>query len=204
MMTLVSGESSLFTGERRLKNDATFDALGATDELSSFLGLAREHCTAAGAPANLIELSAQLEQTQCRLQELGSHFATPRDTGSEKRLARTPFAAEHTEQLEEWLDAMDEELPPLTNFILPSGGLAAATLHCCRSICRRAERASVPLIKAGQVDPAAYRFLNRLSDYLFTAARFAALKSGASETIYRQHSYNANSNSGADTGIDGS
>jgi ATP:cob(I)alamin adenosyltransferase len=86
--------------------------------------------------------------------------------------------------LEQQIDAMDASLPPLTNFILPSGGVAAASLHCCRSICRRAERGLVPLLREGQVDVQAYTYLNRLSDYFFAAARFAASETGAVETVW--------------------
>lgn len=134
----------------------------------------------------MLKTKQNTQDIQCTLQELGSHVATPRSKGThEKRLARTEFSAERTDALEAWIDSMDESLPPLTNFILPSGGVAGATLHCCRSICRRAERAIVPLNRAGQIDPAAYKYLNRLSDYLFTAARFAAQQAGSEETIYR-------------------
>eukprot|EP00729_Bicosta_minor_P004491 gene4491-35139_t len=179
-----AGTTALFTGERRPKDDAEFEVLGATDELSSFIGLARAQLDSADSGS--IDLGEQLEDIQCTLQELGSHVATPRSKGThEKRLARTEFSAERTDALEAWIDSMDESLPPLTNFILPSGGVAGATLHCCRSICRRAERAIVPLNRAGQIDPAAYKYLNRLSDYLFTAARFAAQQAGSEETIYR-------------------
>lgn len=174
------GTSMLFSGQRKPKDDAVFNALGCADELSSFVGLAREHCLEAGNA-----LPAQLEEVQCRLQELGSHIATPRDSASDGRKARTGFEAESVATLERWIDEMDEELPPLANFILPSGGQAGATLHCCRSICRRAERDIVPLIRDKKIEPEAYKFVNRLSDYFFTAARYAAQFENKEETIFK-------------------
>ena len=80
-----------------------------------------------------------------------------------------------TAELEQWIDALDAELPPLRNFILPGGGLAAASLHVARSVCRRAERSIVPLVLDGECEDAASIYLNRLSDYLFVAARYVAV-----------------------------
>ena len=79
---------------------------------------------------------------------------------------------------------MDAQLPPLTNFILPSGGLAASQLHVARTVCRRAERNLIPLLKDEDITDVAYRYVNRLSDYLFMLARFTASAAGKPETIY--------------------
>ena len=81
---------------------------------------------------------------------------------------------------------MDAELPPLTNFILPAGGLASSSLHHARAVCRRAERDVVPLVRDGECEAAVAVYLNRLSDYLFVAARFAALRAGAGDAVYRK------------------
>ena len=178
------GTSSLFNGERRRKDDHVFQALGDTDELNAAIGVARAHC--ALIPA--VTMLPQLDAVQSRLLDIGSAIATPVSNSSEARLRRTAFdeGGRSTAELEAWIDAMDAELPPLKNFILPSGGAASASLHLARSICRRAERAVVPLCIDGECDGSTAIFLNRLSDYLFVGARFAALKNGEEEVAYKK------------------
>lgn len=177
------GTSSLYNGERRGKTDAVFHALGDIDELNSAIGVAREF-----AEGMDIQLSEQLEETQSRLLDVGSAVATPVDKSTDTKLQRTAFSATHTEQLERWIDGMDAQLAPLKNFILPSGGKAASFLHMSRSICRRAERSTVPLVQTGSTDAAVGTYLNRLSDYLFTAARYAAKIEGKAEVVYKKQS----------------
>jgi cob(I)alamin adenosyltransferase len=82
---------------------------------------------------------------------------------------------------------MDSELPPLSQFILPSGGLAASSLHVCRTVCRRAERRTVPLVDRGDLEQYVSKFFNRLSDFFFVAARYSAMKSGIEEVKYKRH-----------------
>ncbi|GAB5588746.1 hypothetical protein Unana1_03646 [Umbelopsis nana] len=181
------GTSALFSGERRAKYDEVFEALGTTDELTSHLGLAREYCDEQGNG-----LSEKLEKVfydiQCLLQDIGSNVATPRNQANESRKARTTFDEDgkHVADLEHWIDEMDAELPPLKNFILPSGGRAASSLHIARSVCRRAERRVHPLVEKGQADSTTGKYLNRLSDFLFNAARFAAMKEGKVEVVYKK------------------
>ncbi|KAJ2841769.1 hypothetical protein J3B02_005786 [Coemansia erecta] len=175
------GTSSLFTGERRSKDDAVFEALGTTDELSSMLGLAIafiEEGTEAG------ELVSQLETIQCLLQDVGSNVATPLNSKSQAKIKRTRFDPDgfYCTRLEQWIDEMSVGLPVHRSFILPSGGRAASTLHVARTICRRAERTLVPL--RDDIDKEAMVFVNRLSDYLFVAARWTAMKQGVTEKIY--------------------
>ena len=126
----------------------------------------------------------QLESIQNSLFDLGAAVATPLDASSERRVAKTAFDADKTAELERWIDGHTARLPPLKQFILPGGGHAGATLHLARSVCRRAERAVVPLVRDGVTDPAVGIFLNRLSDYLFTAARMAAQAAGTKDRLY--------------------
>ncbi len=163
------GTSSLFTGKRVSKSDPIFEVLGSVDILSSAIGL---------STASLIKNTPTIQQLisiQSRLQDLNSHIATPRsDKITKGVLARTLFSYSHVEQLEKWIDGMDTELTPLTKFILPGGSLASAHLHISRGFCRSAERRCVELFEIdSNYDVSVLKYLNRLSDYLFTAARFA-------------------------------
>ncbi|XP_038560441.1 corrinoid adenosyltransferase [Micropterus salmoides] len=175
------GFSSTFTGERRPKENHIFEALGNTDELSSAIGLAREFCLDNGHT-----FTYQLDKIQCILQDVGSNIATPPASARESHLKRTQFSAQPIADLETWIDKFTEELPTLTNFILPSGGKSSAALHLARTVCRRAERSVAPIVRSGEADPDVAKFLNRLSDYLFTLARYAAMKEGKEEKIYKR------------------
>ncbi|KAJ1741960.1 hypothetical protein LPJ78_003956 [Coemansia sp. RSA 989] len=172
------GSSALFTGERRSKDDAVFEALGTTDELSSMIGLAIAHMDSSSS------LAPRLEVIQCLLQDVGSNVATPIGAKSQAKVKRTRFDPDgfHCDNLEAWIDEMSEGLPVHRSFILPSGGLAASTLHVARTICRRAERSLVPLMD--DIDKETFMFVNRLSDFLFVAARWIAMKQGITEKIY--------------------
>jgi cob(I)alamin adenosyltransferase len=159
------GETSLFGGTRVAKNDARIEAYGTVDELSSFLGVAR----AAEPPS---EDSAQLENVQRDLFEIGAHLASP----GTSRFAGVD--AQRITDLEQAIDAMERELTPLTNFILPAGVMAAAQLHVARTVCRRAERLVVALHDDTTATQSTIAYLHRLSDYLFVAARFANKRAG--------------------------
>ncbi|XP_036209411.1 corrinoid adenosyltransferase isoform X2 [Myotis myotis] len=175
------GFSSTFTGERRPKDDQVFEALGTTDELSSAIGFAMELISEKGHP-----FAEELEKIQCSLQDVGSALATPRSSAREAHLRRTTFESGRVLELEQWIDKYSGQLPPLTAFILPSGGKSSAALHFCRAVCRRAERRVAPLVRMGETDANVAKFLNRLSDYLFTLARYAAMKEGKQEKIYKK------------------
>ncbi|KAK3737728.1 hypothetical protein QZH41_008510, partial [Actinostola sp. cb2023] len=119
--------------------------------------VAREFCEEAGHK----DLVEQLEKIQCILQEVGSNIATPRETSRERKLKKTEFNEGYTTELEKWIDCYHNQLPPLKNFILPSGGKSSAYLHVARTVCRKTERRVVGLVKHGSVDPPVSQFLNR-------------------------------------------
>lgn len=131
-------------------------------------------------------LVSNLKCIQNQLFDLGAHLATPRSTSSMNKIIKTSFPETAATQLEVWIDTMDKELPPLTTFILPGGHPAAATLHLARTVMRRAERAVTPLFtdEENGIDPNAYAFMNRLSDYLFVAARYANMILGNNDVLW--------------------
>jgi cob(I)alamin adenosyltransferase len=138
------------------------EAIGAVDEANSAIGLAVAMTTAEHADA--------LTRIQNDLFDLGADLATPGEdfTPGEMTLRIVPA---QVEWLERAIDALNQNLPPLTSFILPGGSEAAARVHISRAAVRRAERAAVALNRAEAVNPAALAYLNRLSDYLFVLAR---------------------------------
>lgn len=130
--------------------------------------------------------TAQLAEIQSRLLDIGSAVATPLYGSSESKCARASFSEAHVETLERWIDALDARLPKLTSFLLVSGGKASVFLHQARVVCRRAERRCVSLVRAGAVPDVVRVYLNRLSDYMFTAARFAAMRANREEESYKK------------------
>ena len=165
-----AGETSLLSGGRVRKEDVRVDAYGTVDELVSWVGLLR--CEPLPK-----EVEGRLVEIQESLFSVGSALADP-----EGRVEHDPGAWE-AGALEEWIDAMDQELEPLSSFILPGGSRAAATSHLARTVCRRAERRVGALIaKEGEVPDGVVAYLNRLSDALFTLARFLNARSGVAET----------------------
>lgn len=169
------GETGLPGGERVPKDDPRVAAYGTVDELNSAIGCARQALRRSGTPA-AARIDATLRRIQSELFDLGAELAAPARPGR--------IAAAHIERLEEAIDAMEAGLPRLTHFILPAGAGGAAELHLARTIARRAERAAVSLAAAGSVRPEAIAYLNRLSDYLFVAARSAAFDSGEGDEIW--------------------
>jgi ATP:cob(I)alamin adenosyltransferase len=109
-----AGTSSLYNGTRRPKTDPVFDALGHTDELNAHIGIAREYCI-----AEQNALDERLAEIQSRLMDVGSHVATPIKSSQTTKIERTAFSEAHVDRLENWIDQLDSELPPLKNFILP-------------------------------------------------------------------------------------
>jgi cob(I)alamin adenosyltransferase len=169
------GETSLFAGGRVSKDDARLHAYGTIDELNSILGMARAH----GLDA---ELDQQLDHIQSLLFEVGADLATPLDADA-KWIVRVDTAM--VEQLESEIDVFESELAPLKNFILPNGTSAAATLHFARTVCRRAERWMVSLSRDVEINPVVRQYVNRLSDWLFVAARIANHRANVEDVIWQ-------------------
>jgi len=170
------GETSLFGGGRVAKDDARVEAYGAVDELNAALGLAR-------ALSPVAEIDAELARIQAELFAVGAELATPREARARESIPGV--RAEWAEALERQMDRWDAVLPPLTAFVLPGGTPVAAALHVARGTCRRAERRAVALSHLAPIDPNVVVYLNRLSDFLFEAARAANLRAGVAETLWQ-------------------
>lgn len=167
------GLTSLFGGARVGKDDSRIEAYGTVDELSSHLGVAR-----ASWPESAVD--AELHRVQIDLFEIGAHLASP-------GTSRFPGVdAARVTALEEAIDGMEARLTPLKTFILPGGTIAAAQLHVARTVCRRAERLVVALHDESPATISTIGYLNRLSDYLFVAARFANLEAGVADVPWER------------------
>jgi cob(I)alamin adenosyltransferase len=168
-----SGETSLFGKTRISKADPRVDAYGEVDELNACLGAVR----AAGVDA---DIAAAIEQLQKDLFAVGARLADP-SSRIAARVEKIVLAEADVARLEQTIDRLEEELPPLRRFILPGGSRAGALLHVARTVCRRAERRVIGL-GTGAVDPNVIVYLNRLSDLLFVMARAVNHRSGVPET----------------------
>lgn len=171
------GTTGTLNGERVSKGSSLIELNGTLDELNAYLGvvtsLLREEAEFDGKPG-IIET---IEWIQNGLYNLGT------EVSSDFTIVR--FEKKHPDLLEERLDAMTRKMPPQTKFILYSGKLAATQVHVARAICRRAERCFVRyLVEIGETDyPHSYQFVNRLSDYLFTLARYLNQELGGEEVV---------------------
>ncbi|MDU8927089.1 cob(I)yrinic acid a,c-diamide adenosyltransferase [Alisedimentitalea sp. MJ-SS2] len=159
------GDTALVDGSRRPKHDARVSAYGTTDELNSTVGLARLH--AGGA------VDTALSLIQNDLFDLGSDLANPTTDDAQAEYPPLRMVAAQVERLESEIDAMTSQLEPLRSFVLPGGTALAAHLHLCRTVARRAERLAVELAASEPVNEHAVKYLNRLSDWFFVAARIA-------------------------------
>jgi cob(I)alamin adenosyltransferase len=168
-----AGDTSLFDGTRVRKTDPRVAAYGDVDELQACLGVVR----AAGLPTDLDEMCVTLQRD---LFALGARLADPSHKIA-KRVEKIVINEDSVARLEGWIDRLDAEIPALRHFILSDGVAAGAALHLARTVCRRAERAVLAL-GADAVEPVVLIYLNRLSDLLFTMARAANHRAGATET----------------------
>ncbi|MCX8999955.1 cob(I)yrinic acid a,c-diamide adenosyltransferase [Rhizobiaceae bacterium BDR2-2] len=160
------GTTGLVSGPRRLKHDLRVEAYGTVDETNSVIGLARLHTV------DQPDLDAMLARVQNDLFDLGADLAAP-DTGEPLAYEPLRIVEKQVIRLETEIDALNATLDPLRSFILPGGSPAAAWLHFARTVARRAERQMVALSKTEDeiVSSAAIGYINRLSDFLFVAAR---------------------------------
>lgn len=171
------GKTSLFGGDRISKDALRLEAYGTVDELNAHIGVARSR-----KPPAAIDRMLQTIQEQLFI--LGADLATPRTRGREKIERLQP---RHVEFLERAIDDVDAQLPPLRQFILPSGSSAATELHVARTVCRRAERRIVQLAKKFDVGTTPVVYMNRLSDFLFVAARSVNKSEGVEEARWDSH-----------------
>lgn len=162
------GTTGLAAGPRRKKSDLRVEAFGAIDEANAAIGLAQLHI---GAHA---ELGAMLTRIQNDLFDLGADLATP-DTGEAVAWEPLRIISGQVDRLEQEIDRLNVHLKPLNSFILPGGSALSAHLHLARTVTRRAERLMVALadVEGEVVSPEALKYANRLSDFLFVAARHA-------------------------------
>jgi cob(I)alamin adenosyltransferase len=169
------GETGLWGGGRISKDAARIHAYGTIDECNAAIGAAR---TFKPDP----ELDKMLETIQSRLFVAGADLATPGDKETAIERIKNKDAAE----LEGWIDRLEESLPKLKQFIIPGGTSVAASLHLARTVCRRAERWAVTLVAQDETHRPALVFLNRLSDFLFVAARKANHSAGLVDLYWQK------------------
>jgi len=168
------GKTSLFGGKRVLKSNSRVDVYGTIDELNSLVGI-----VVASVGKRHAKLVLDLESIQHDLFDIGSYLANPQ-AESIKRLER------RVNEFEESIDQMTLKIPELHNFILPGGGKTGSSLHQTRTVCRRVERRLVAFMQDEEVDEWVVKYINRLSDLLFTMARFVNYKEKKKETIWIQ------------------
>lgn len=164
-----AGTTGLGDGSRVDKDDARVEAYGTVDELNSTIGLVR-------AEIEDGPIVDALKEIQNDLFDLGGELCIP---------GHTAIVAQYVERLENVLDTLNADLPPLKDFILPAGGRAASAAHMARTVCRRAERRVVTLARSDDVNAESIRYLNRLSDLLFVMARTIARQSGEGEVLWQ-------------------
>lgn len=173
-----NGTTSLIGGKRIAKDSLRLEAYGTVDEFSSFLGMIAAD---ASCPE---EAKGQITEVQNLLFNIGSYLATPVDSDVDLGI-RFPDNSDIS-RLEGWIDALDEQTPPIRAFVLPGGSMLAAKTHVARSVCRRAERRILSLANEEPVDPMLISYINRLSDYLFVLARYFNFMAGVSEIVWKK------------------
>lgn len=172
------GTTALIGGTRIPKSHIRIEAYGTVDELNSWLGIIADMLHNANNEIGI------LKEIQNRLFTVGSSLAC--DPEKDTKMMIPDLHAEDIKFLEKEIDRMDETLPALKNFVLPGGNITASNCHVARCVCRRAERICVAIMEEGQfVDELVIQYLNRLSDYLFTLARYILHLQKGEETIWK-------------------
>ncbi len=169
------GTTRLGTGKEVDKDALRIEAYGDVDELNSYIGVA----IASGLDPSL---QSALGKIQNELFHLGSDLCIPEE--DKKRLKVPTIEQHHVDSLEELIDRLSEGLGPLENFVLPGGSIGSAHLHVARTVCRRAERRIVTLVRKETVSKCAVKYLNRLSDALFVMAREENRAKGVSDVLW--------------------
>lgn len=172
-----AGKTSLLGGTKVFKNNPRIEAFGTIDELNSYIGLVSDYSNDENAKSILKEI-------QDRLFTIGAELACDPEKASKMKVP--DIHETDVELLEKEIDKMQEELPVMKNFILPGGLPVVSFAHVARCVCRRAERCTVNLKEnGGKVDDLIIKYLNRLSDYLFTLARYLGMINSAPEIIWK-------------------
>jgi cob(I)alamin adenosyltransferase len=184
------GATSLIGGTKVPKSHLRIESYGTVDELNSFIGLLGDHLDgiASTSPpattAAFTDSHSQLREIQDRLFTIGSSLAC--DPEKETKMSIPDLRGQDVVTLEQNIDNMDGQLPPMKAFILPGGHIAVSTAHIVRCVCRRAERSCVRMQQEQLfVDPLVIRYLNRLSDYFFVLSRYIAHLLQADETPWK-------------------
>ena len=173
------GTTALGSGERRPKYDLRVAAYGTVDETNAAIGVARLHL------GELPKLDAMLARIQNELFDLGADLCVP-DRGEKLEFEPLRILPKQFERIETEIDELNAELSPLRSFVLPAGHAAAAQLHVCRTVCRRAERLIVELksVEGEHVSEGAIAYINRLSDFFFVASRWVNFKAGSGDVLW--------------------
>jgi len=172
-----SGDTGLFDGTRVAKDDLRVAAYGDVDELNAWLGFVR-------ASVEHADVREMLERIQRDLFAIGARLADPAHRIADRVAKAAAVGDEDIARLEHWIDSLEAELPPLRRFILAGGSAPGAAVHVARTVCRRAERSMVTLVRvngAEAFEPPLLVYVNRLSDLLFTVARALNHRSGVTE-----------------------
>ena len=174
-----AGETALGTGERLSKAHIRIAAYGTVDETNAAIGVARLYLS------ELPKLDAMLARIQNELFDLGADLCVP-DRGEKLEFEPLRILPKQYERIETEIDELNAELSPLRSFVLPAGHAAAAQLHVCRTVCRRAERLIVELksVEGEHVSEGAIAYINRLSDFFFVASRWVNFKAGSGDVLW--------------------